>query len=445
MPTPVILRRADLIPSHIASAIAAGALSFKDAAEKTGLHKNALASRLAKMIHVGMASDAILSIKTVKSFYDNIDEVLTPDMDGSSANEVARLRAKLAEVQERARSAEARNIEENALADILAGIKASRPAPPSWLIDWIPSLEGKDQSVPILVLTDWHLAEVVRASEAGGYEYNTQIAKDRARRAVERTIRMTRNSLAGIDYPGIVCALGGDMISGGIHQELRETDEHTMTQSVIIARDLIIACINALRSEFGKVFVPTALGNHGRINDKRPRAKGYAGHHWDHLLYELVADYYRDDPNVCIVNPDCGETMFSVYGKTFLLTHGDMLGAKGGDGIIGAIGPVMRGSMKTLKSLLSLGHEVDHLIIGHWHQSLILPQVTVCGSMKGPDEYATKFLRAPAEDPSQMLLMVHPEMGLTFRVPIFLKDEHCPSRDRGEKNKAWVSVFGYAA
>jgi hypothetical protein len=34
---------------------------------------------------------------------------------------------------------------------------------------------------------------------------------------------------------------------------------------------------------------------------------------------------------------------YRVYGVRFLLNHGDMLGVKGGDGIIGAIGPIMRG------------------------------------------------------------------------------------------------------
>ena len=38
------------------------------------------------------------------------------------------------------------------------------------------------------------------------------------------------------------------------------------------------------------------------------------------------------------------------------------------EGLIGAIGPVMRGNQKTTRALSSLGIEVDHMIVGHWHQ-----------------------------------------------------------------------------
>jgi hypothetical protein len=34
---------------------------------------------------------------------------------------------------------------------------------------------------------------------------------------------------------------------------------------------------------------------------------------------------------------------YRVYALRFLFNHGDTLGVKGGDGIIGAIGPIMRG------------------------------------------------------------------------------------------------------
>ncbi|MCF7699944.1 hypothetical protein [Loktanella sp. M215] len=155
----------------------------------------------------------------------------------------------------------------------------------------------------------------------------------------------------------------------------------------------------------------------------------------------MVRDFFIHDNRICVVVNDSGKTHFNVYGTTFLLTHGDMLGAKGGDGVIGAIGPIMRGSLKTMKSLSSLDKPVGHLIIGHWHQSLDLPEVTVCGSLKGPDEYAVRMLRVRANEPSQKLIIVHPDHGITFRSNIFLDDEHCPNRDIEAKRSEWVSVF----
>lgn len=80
-----------------------------------------------------------------------------------------------------------------------------------------------------------------------------------------------------------------------------------------------------------------------------------------------------------------------------------MLGTRDGDGILSAIGPIARGVTKTRAGLASLGRDLDHVIMGHWHQTLHLPDVTVVASLEGPDERSVKHLTAPAEDPSQAL------------------------------------------
>lgn len=89
----------------------------------------------------------------------------------------------------------------------------------------------------------------------------------------------------------------------------------------------------------------------------------------------------------------------------------------------------------------SLDIDIDHILMGHWHQSIYLNDVTVGGSLKGPDEYAMNLLRTRADDPSQMLILVHPEYGITTRMPIFLRDEWCPERSKKSKDARWVAAF----
>lgn len=431
------------IARRIVLALAAGDMTLLHAQHETGLHKNALFRSLAKMILAGDAPDSLLRFQSIRSIYDTLNPALVQTVE---AGEVANLRAKLREAQARAREAEERSRDENALAEIIGGLVAAPANPPRWVTDSVSHIvNGKVASVPILCLGDWHYGEVVRPSEAGGYEFNAAIAEDRIRRAVEKTVSLTRDALAGLEYPGIIVALLGDMTSGALHPELAESDEYSVFMAILRVRDLLVGAIRALADEFGRVFVPTAVGNHGRAFDRKPRAKGYAERNSDWLVYQLVAREFQNDPRVTVMVPDSGETVFRVYGRTFLLTHGDQLGTRGGDGIIGALGPIMRGSMKTLRSVQSLGVDVDHLIVGHWHQSIHLPQVTVNGTIKGPDEYALKLLRAPAEDPSQTLMVVHPQHGLTFRQPIFLRDEACPDRTREATSSRWVEVMGDAA
>lgn len=435
--------RSTAIPRRIVLALAAGDMTLLDAQRETGLLKNKFFRDIAKMILRGDAPDDLLRFQSIKTIYDT----LSPDaVQTVEAGEVATLRRKLREAQARARDAEDRSRDEGSLAEIIGGLIAAPATPPAWVTDSVDHIvNGKTASVPILCLGDWHYGEVVRPSEAGGYTFNAQVAEDRIRRTIEKTVSLTRDALAGLEYPGIVCALLGDMVSGSLHPELAESDEFSIFKSILKVRDLIVATIKALADEFGRVFVPTAVGNHGRILDRKPRAKGYSERNVDWLVYQIVASEFASDPRVTIMIPDSGETVFRVYGRTFLLTHGDQLGTRGGDGIIGALGPIMRGSMKTLRSVASLGIDIDHLVIGHWHQSLYLPNVTVNGSIKGPDEYCLKLLRAPAEDPSQTLMIMHPEHGVTFRQPIFLRDAACPDRTRDATSGRWLEVLGDAA
>lgn len=129
---------------------------------------------------------------------------------------------------------------------------------------------------------------------------------------------------------------------------------------------------------------------------------------------------------------------YSVYGQRFLAMHGDMLGVKGGDGIIAALGPIARGEFKVRNHSASYGQEYDMLLMGHWHQSLWLPRVTVANCLKGFDEYAKNALRAPVSEPSQPLFFVHPRRGITSRWEVKV-DEPRPAA------KEWVSWSEAAA
>jgi hypothetical protein len=83
------------------------------------------------------------------------------------------------------------------------------------------------------------------------------------------------------------------------------------------------------------------------------------------LLISVRSDCYLSDPTVQVDIRDSNDVHYRVYGLRFLLNHGDMLGVRGGDGIIGAIGPIMRGEIKKSGQSASLGLEYDILVMGH--------------------------------------------------------------------------------
>ena len=300
--------------------------------------------------------------------------------------------------------------------------------------DWLVNPAKKQHSTPgvaTLFASDWHWGERVFASQiAGKNEYNLDIANRRAIRLIEQTIDLLKNHTVNPIYPGIVFALGGDMVSGGIHEELMATDEKEIMPIVLDVARVLIWCIRTLAEHFGFVFVPCVGGNHGRSTYKI-RAKGRNFTSFDWLIYQIVRMKFADDPRVTFYIPDGSDALYRVYGHRYLLTHGDQF--RGGDGMIGALGPIIRGDHKKRSRNAQIGMEYDTMICGHWHQYIHLQRLIVNGSLKGYDEYAYTsnfgFERA-----RQALWFTHPKHRITFAMPVYVDENHDTANDA-----EWVS------
>lgn len=345
-------------------------------------------------------------------------------------DEIARLKTAL-------RDAHRQAIDDDAILAVLGMVARAAEQPPQWLAR-VPAGGAKpSQEVPVTIWSDWHVGEVVSRAEVGGFnEYSIAIAEARVRRLLDNTINVCRDHGPG-NYPGIVVNLLGDFVSGGLHPELAKSDEEEVIPSVLRCRDLLIACIARMADAFGRVYVPCAAGNHGRYGPK-PEFKRYVYKNFDWLIYQLLVRHFADDDRVTIHVPPTNEVRYNVFGHRYLAMHGDMLGVKGGDGIIGSIGPIVRGEVKARGQSSTISGDYDMLLIGHWHQEFWLPRAIVANSLKGFDEYAKNALRAPPSEPSQPLWFVHPSRGITSRWSIKVENERAPATE-------WVTWQGAAA
>lgn len=161
--------------------------------------------------------------------------------------------------------------------------------------------------------------------------------------------------------------------------------------------------------------------------------KGRVFDNFDWLIYCNLERHFRGNRHVSFQIPEESDAYFELYGHRYLLTHGDSLGVKGGDGIIGAIGPITRGTMKVHRSEAQIGRDFDTLVCGHWHQYITLPGLIVNNALKGYDEYARLAMRAPYSRPSQALWFTHPEHGITAHWQVYLEG----LRQAGD-NKQWL-------
>lgn len=299
---------------------------------------------------------------------------------------------------------------------------------PSWVLkqQYINS-----PGVPTLQLSDFHWGERVYSKQVNGVnEFNLPIARDRLRFCIKTAIMLCKILDRDMRYPGIVVPLGGDMISGDIHDELKTSNELPTMPTVLDLVDNLVPAITTLADAFGHVFLPCVGGNHGR-NTMKVYAKNRNHTSFDWLSYQFLARALQHDKRIVFYIPESSDAYYKVYNHKYLLTHGDQF--RGGDGMIGALGPIIRGDHKKRSRNAQIGMDYDTMVIGHWHQRIALNRLIVNSCLKGYDEYAAQG-NFPFEIPSQNLWITHPTYGITYSMPVYV--------DEGRKIKAtdWVSI-----
>jgi hypothetical protein len=300
--------------------------------------------------------------------------------------------------------------------------------PPKWVIT---PKSANAPGVPTLFLSDFHWGEVVHPSQINGVnQYNLATARKRLRYTVATAVHLCRILDPKMNFPGIVVPLGGDMISGNIHDELMATNELNTMPTVLDLYGELLASISNLADAFGNVFLPCVGGNHGR-DTRKTWAKDRNHTSFDWLTYRFLAKYFENDKRITFYVPDGPDANYRVYGYRYLLTHGDQF--RGGDGMIGALGPIIRGDHKKRSRNSQIDMEYDTMICGHWHQMMMLTRLIVNGSLKGYDEYAYAG-NFPFELPTQGLWITHPDHGITYRMHVYAE-----SGGKG-KSADWVSI-----
>lgn len=327
-------------------------------------------------------------------------------------DEINRLRSELSQTHRELNNAED-------LRESVFGLREPiRPA------DFRPNLKlaaADHAEIPILFQSDEQWGEVIKREEMGGLNaYDKEIASRRYRRLIESAIKCCMPPNAPKAPPMVYYLMGGDSISGSIHEELAETND---LSSIPAIRDYCAHVrwgIETLKKELGcPVVVVRVPGNHDRTS-KKPRHKGYVETSFDTIISWHLEMCFANDEDVTFLIPPENDAMFDIYGYKFLLTHGDMMGTGGGQGYIGAVAPITKGHRKLVETYMQAGKPVDYVLTGHFHTAVETEYGWGNGCLPGFSEYARLRLRAKPSPPVQWLLHVHPERGVTTRRQIMV-------------------------
>lgn len=327
-------------------------------------------------------------------------------------------------------------------ADFINSITHGEVSPPKWLTASRKSSKRDHHATVGLMLSDLHLDEVVQASEMRSVNaFDRDIAVMRFEHVIETAILLTTEYFSGLTYDGCVCLWAGDVFSGIIHEELRETNHTSMFDSMHFWEPIVAGAFERLASAFGKLHVPVVVGNHGRQTIKW-RAKGRAKDSFEWLFAHNICDhYFKGSKTVTFDIPESFDTNVHVYNHRLHLEHGDNF--KGGGGIAGAMSPLLLGVHRTTRqaiseermfqsrpALLGVNDDLemnqrmfDVMALGHWHQYVVAPSkgLIINGSLKGYDEYARAKKFEP-ELAQQAMWLWTPEHGISFAAPVIAQN-----------------------
>lgn len=332
--------------------------------------------------------------------------------------------------RELTRTREARLTEEIVRGEI---IKLANRVDAADLPDWTVRVRAgsKSPGVPTLMLSDLHWGEVVSKAQVNGLnEYNLAIAQRRLHNVVESASELLLSYMTPAKYPGIVVQLAGDCVSGNIHEELSKTNDAPIMPVVVDLFANLERSLRELADRFGHVLVACVTGNHGR-NTRKIEAKNRNFESFDWLVYALLAKRFEGDDRVRFVLADGPDLLYRVYGHGYCVTHGDQF--RGGDGMIGHIGPVKRGHRKKLSRDSEVRRPWDTMCHGHFHTYSPGPRIIGNGSLVGLSEYSMAG-NFEFEPPQQALWITNPSFGITYHLPVFA--ERSP---QGKDEKRWVS------
>ena len=272
---------------------------------------------------------------------------------------------------------------------------------------------GKSEATAVILCSDWHIEERVKSTSVSGLnEYTLEIAKKRSDKFWRTSARMVRIFKRDIPIPQIVLWLGGDFLSGNIHEELLETCELPPVEAAILAQNWLASGIEYLLNQTAcDLIIPCSVGNHSRITAKT-RVSTETGNSLELFIYHALAQHFAGESRVKFILPEGYHTYLNIYGKTLRFHHGH--GTKYQGGIGGIFIPAFKAIAQWNK-----GRSAYLDCFGHWHSAKDGGSFLLNGSLIGYNAYALS-IKADFETPRQMFFLMDSVRGKTLTCPIIV-------------------------
>lgn len=249
----------------------------------------------------------------------------------------------------------------------------------------------------IMLASDWHVGERVRPEQVGfRNEYNPDIAQERGRRFWQSNYKMLNAARASWTIDNVVLWLGGDLITGYIHEEFEADNFLSPTEETLLAYQMVTEGIDCILDSYDveNLTVVTSNGNHGRTGRKKRIADDFRNS-YEFMLYHLLAKHYKDNNRVTFQISPGYYNYLNVYDMQIRFSHGDGIRSSGG---VGGLAPPLYRRLGRLPAA-----DID--CMGHFHQLDFLRKFCRNGSLIGWNPFAD-FTGCEFEPPQQASFVV---------------------------------------
>lgn len=340
----------------------------------------------------------------------SLAQVVERQIDIAKDAEAARLRDELTTLRRKYDLALKQIDASKARADAIVGLQGVTAAKP------LPKLRrsGRKNSATMMVLiSDVHAEESVTLAETNGLnQYSLDICDKRLAELQERFFMLLEHERSLADINRVVVWLGGDLVSGHIHEELAERNALAPMPACRWVGARMRRFIDAVADNVDQVVVATSSGNHGRSTPKL-RCQTEQEHSFEQNLYlTMAAAETRKNVHWQVAEGELNYVDLDGFVVRFL--HGFSIKYSGG--VYGLALPAMKAI-----SAWDASRRAHLTCFGHYHSFGWLRggRYVSNGSVIGHSAYTVR-IKASYEAPCQAAVVIdHSRNEVTKAMPIW--------------------------
>lgn len=294
-------------------------------------------------------------------------------------------------------------------ADFLAALPSERE---TRLFDKLTQGKGGD-STGILCLSDWHVGERVDPAVVNGLNsFDETTAEQRITKTFQKFVELFERLRAFAAIDDLVVWLGGDLMTGYIHEDLRQSNTMAPNEEALFCQDMVCTGLDTLLADrrTKRIRVVTNHGNHGRSTPEKLVGVSHKNS-FEWGLYHSIARTYRGNNRIAFKVENGIHNWCDVQGHAVRFHHGDHIRYAGGVG--GITIPVEKKLAAWNKA-----RRADLDIFGHYHQFTDHWRWVCNGCLIGISAYGVAIGAEP-QPPTQSLIVVSREFGKVMAIPVF--------------------------